>query len=98
MGDVIPFPPEVDYWGGCRFCRKNDGCLSIGPVHWYVCHRHRVKWCVGENLFSAWRHETETTWAENAVLLAGYVEVKSLNAPRHTYELSPDQAALPIPF
>jgi RecA-family ATPase len=23
--------------------------------HWFVCHEHKVKWCVGSNLFSGWR-------------------------------------------
>ena len=51
--------PETDYFGVCPACYTNDGCLNIGPDHWYVCHEHRVKWCVGSNLFSAWRHETD---------------------------------------
>jgi hypothetical protein len=24
-----------------------------------ICKEHKVKWCVGSNLFSSWRHETE---------------------------------------
>ena len=76
MASEIPF--EVDYFGGCPFCRRNDGCLNVHRDHWFVCHLHRVKWCVGSNLFSAWRHESKTTWTANAELLAGYVEVEPL--------------------
>ena len=79
MGKVLQFQQlEVDYFGGCPFCRCLDACLNIGREHWYVCHTHRVKWLVGENLFSSWRHGSEATWTENAVVLARYVEVEPL--------------------
>ena len=91
MGKVIQFrqQPEVDYFGGCPFCRRLDACLNIGRDHWYACGRHRVKWCVGSNLFSAWRHENEAIWARNAALLAQYVEVEPLSPPQRTYNDSP---------
>ena len=76
-GKLIVLAP-VDYWGGCPKCRKNDGCFSIGPEHWYVCHKHRTKWCVGENLFSGWREQTNQERSRNAVLLSTYRIVEPL--------------------
>jgi len=48
-----------DDWGLCPYCGKTDGCHSVGPDHWYVCHEHKTKWWIGSNLFSTWRHLTE---------------------------------------
>jgi hypothetical protein len=27
--------------------------------HWMFCREHKTRWCIGSNLFSSWRHETE---------------------------------------
>jgi hypothetical protein len=54
--DSIATLPRVDNcFGGCPTCHETDGFLNIGRDHWFVCHRHRVKWHVGSNLFSGWR-------------------------------------------
>lgn len=47
------------YFGLCPICKKTDGYINIGRGHWYFCKEHRVRWCVGANLFSTWRDETE---------------------------------------
>ncbi len=50
------------YFGYCPECgplRYRDRCLNIGRAHWYYCEEHLVRWCVGANLFSGWRDETE---------------------------------------
>ena len=83
MSNVIQFEPRprfTDYFGGCPKCWRNDGHLNDGPDHWYVCHKHKVCWFVGSNLFSAWRHEDEAVWDENAKLLSTY---KVVDAVRH---------------
>ena len=48
-----------EYFGVCPQCHKNDGCINVGRSHWFYCKEHRVKWCVGANLFSSWRYQTE---------------------------------------
>ena len=75
---VIEFPDmaKLDYFGVCPKCFRNDGYLNIGRDHWYHCREHKLKWWIGSNMFSAWVHESESTWAANAQLLAGYREVK----------------------
>ena len=52
---VIEFPDmaKLDYFGVCPKCFRNDGYLNDGPNHWYHCRRHKLKWYVGSNLFSA---------------------------------------------
>jgi len=47
------------YFGCCPICGRNDGYMNIGKGHWFYCKEHKVKWCVGANLFSSWQHETE---------------------------------------
>jgi hypothetical protein len=61
-----------DVCGGCPVCGGNDGFLNVGRAHWFVCDKHKTKWCVGDNWFRCWRFETEEIWRENARLLAGY--------------------------
>ncbi len=45
-----------NHFGVCPTCRRQNGCHSLGPVTWYVCDIHRVKWNIGTNLFSTWRN------------------------------------------
>jgi hypothetical protein len=47
------------YWGVCPVCHQTDGCINIGKAHWYFCKEHKTRWCVGANLFSTWRTQTE---------------------------------------
>ncbi len=61
-----------EYWGVCPRCKRNDGYLNIRRVHWFVCHRHRVRWWGGENLFSTWRWETDADWKRNARRIRDY--------------------------
>ena len=77
---VIAFPPRFasDYFGGCRACGKNDGFLNVGRDHWFVCHEHKQTWCVGSNLFSGWRDQTEADWARNRETLKSYSVVEPL--------------------
>jgi hypothetical protein len=48
-----------NYFGVCPKCCQTDGYLNIGESHWFFCREHKLKWCVGWNLFSSWQHETE---------------------------------------
>jgi hypothetical protein len=68
----------VDYWGGCPRCGKNDGCVTVGREHFYVCDEHRVRWCVGANLFSSWREMSEEDHRKNWKRLSSYRDVEPL--------------------
>ena len=65
---MIPTTNEGCYFGGCPVCGETDGYVNHGPSHWFVCDAHRVRWYVGQNLFSSWKDETEgeqqANWAE----------------------------------
>ena len=76
--NVIPFAPrDTDsYFGGCPVCHRSDGYLNIGRGHWKVCHAHKVRWFVGENLFSTWKDETENDWRRNHDLIGAYPKVE----------------------
>lgn len=67
-----------DHFGGCPKCGGDDGYLNVGRGHWFVCRRHKVRWFVGANLFSNWRHEEDWEWEENEKELEGYEEVEPL--------------------
>ncbi len=80
MSNILEFSAG-DYFGVCRKCGHNDGYLNIERNHWFVCHRHKVKWFVGSNLFSRWRNETEDEWIKNASLLFHYREIEPKECP-----------------
>jgi hypothetical protein len=49
-----------DGWFGlCPECQQVDGYINIGKSHWFYCKQHQTRWCVGINLFSSWRDQTE---------------------------------------
>lgn len=79
--NIISFP-TIDYFGGCPKCGRNDGYVNVGQEHWFYCEPHRMKWCIGTNLFSGWQEESETIWRRNAHKLAAYREVEALE-PQH---------------
>ena len=47
------------YFGACPTCGGCDGYLNVGRSHWFYCEKHKVKWCVGSNLFDSWKDQTE---------------------------------------
>ncbi len=67
----------VDRFGGCPVCHDYDCCVNVGRSHWFICREHKKKWCVGSNLFSGWRHESEEDWRKNAAEIADFEEVES---------------------
>jgi hypothetical protein len=87
-GCTVQCPPE-EYFGVCPQCAKNDGYLNVRRAHWMVCHTHRVRWWVGENLFSTWKMESEGDWAENHAILARYAEVEPLMPPTEEADWNP---------
>ena len=85
---------EDGHFGKCPDCKSYSGlCANIGSAHWFYCDEHRVKWHVGDNLFSAWRHQTEEDWRFNFEKLADYREVD----PEHCECVSCVLARLPSP-
>jgi len=48
-----------------------------------VCHEHKTKWFVGNNLFADWQSEREVDWLGNAVLLGQYQDVKPIDNKRY---------------
>jgi hypothetical protein len=67
-----------DYFGGCPECGRQDGYLNVGRSHFIICDEHKVGQCIGENLFSSWKDETEGDWDRNRKLLEGYTPVEFL--------------------
>lgn len=64
-----------EYFGGCPECGRTDGFLNVGRSHWFICKQHKTKWCVGSNLFSSWRYESEVDWERNRARLASYRKI-----------------------
>lgn len=62
--------------GHCPVCdRAADRVYNIGRSHWCVCDEHRLKWCLGSNLFSGWQRESPGDWVANELRLGEYEAV-----------------------
>lgn len=70
-----------DSFGVCPHCGRNDGYLNVGRAHYFICHQHKMKWWIGDNLFSSWRHESETDFQDNRELLQSYQEIDPPSPP-----------------
>jgi hypothetical protein len=66
-----------DYFGGCPEC-GDANYLNVGKTHFICCEEHKMRDCIGENLFSSWKDETEEVWDRNRRLLEGYTDVEFL--------------------
>ena len=64
-----------DYFGHCPVRGHENYYLNLGRAHWMVCDECKIKWLVGENLFSSWRTEDRETWRQNFERLNRYREV-----------------------
>lgn len=72
--------PIVDtdlYFGACPKCGQSKH-LNVGRNHWACCPEHKVRWPVGENLFSSWHYETPEIWERNARQLDDYEIVEPI--------------------
>lgn len=57
----------------------SEQVLNVGRAHWLVCHKHRARWFVGANLFSAWKRERQEAWVQNDRILRSYHDVQPVN-------------------
>jgi len=71
---------ECNYFGICPRCDQDNpgeqSMLNIERDHWYYCDEHKTKWCVGSNLFSVWRQESEADWAFSIAYLDDFETVE----------------------
>jgi len=63
------------YFGHCPVPGHENYYLNVGRKHWMVCEKCRIKWLIGENLFSSWRQESADVWQRNAETIKEYEEV-----------------------
>jgi hypothetical protein len=75
---------EDDYFGLCPICHKTDGYANAGRSHRFFCKEHKTSWCIGSNIFSDWRHQTEEEQRRiwNEIGLADFQDVKPYSHPR----------------
>ena len=70
---VVEVPVEEPApFGACPECGKSDGYRNIYRLHFFYCDEHRLSWCVGSNLMSSWREESEEDWRSAWEHLKGY--------------------------
>jgi hypothetical protein len=89
------FNLAVDYhFGVCPVCHKADGFANAGRSHRFYCKKHKKSWCVGSNLFSSWRDQTEEEqrkiWIE--IGLESFEDVKPYNGPPGFWEATGERS------
>jgi len=72
---TLIFDDDENYFGHCPVPEHENYYLNIGRSHWMVCDKCKIKWFMGENLFSSWRTQSEETWKRNEETIAGFEEV-----------------------
>ena len=75
MPKEIIFDDDENYFGHCPVPDHENCYRNIGRSHWMVCDTCRIKWFMGENLFSSWRSQSEETWKANAETIKEYEEL-----------------------
>jgi hypothetical protein len=80
------------YFGLCPHCHCHDGYINVGREHWFVCDEHKVRWCVGANLFDSWREQTEDEQRRiyNERGIGEYAEIEPYQEPQ------PDHVDVPV--
>jgi hypothetical protein len=77
--DLHSKPEYLDHhFGVCSICHRYGVHVFVGREDWFACHRHRVKWLVGENLFSDWIYKTENELVAGAARIATYRVVNQI--------------------
>jgi hypothetical protein len=97
-------PDEGDHFGNCPRCWETDGLLKTdghlpddgGRGNWFVCRKHKIKWCVGTGLISTDLSSEEYLRCE--YLLASYQTVEPIHDFRCTAEYSDKVRMLEIPL
>jgi hypothetical protein len=95
VGEVVSLEDRKAAFGNspdgvCPTCKRDGLMLNVHKTHWLVCRQHKVKWCVGSNLYSNWQHETEEDWQRNTHELEGYAEVKPFHPSQPRRVPAPD--------
>ena len=76
MTDSRPVVFDDDnYFGHCLVPEHENYYLNIGREHWMVCDKCRLKWFIGANLFSSWRHQNKDVWVANKKKLRLYRDI-----------------------
>ncbi len=69
---------EDNYFGHCKFPeheminRNVKDRNGFGKTHIMCCDECKICWCIGHNLFSGWRYETEEDWNRNYEIIKNY--------------------------
>jgi hypothetical protein len=66
---------DDNYWGHCANPEHENFYLNVGRAHWMVCESCRIKWLIGDNLFSSWRSQNMRIWEANHKKLRDYEDL-----------------------
>ena len=63
-------PTTYCVYGDCPLCGRNEGIINRGRMHYMVCHKHQVRWNIGDNLWD------ENDWPDCDDVLWMYRDVR----------------------
>jgi hypothetical protein len=79
----------TNYFGGCPKCGRSDGLYNVYKDHWFVCHTHKVRWTIGSNILSSWRHETQDEQRERWAVVDDYQDIEGEALPEGAWSRDP---------
>ena len=65
-----------EYPFGACYCGNGGKYFNVNRTHWFYCDDCKTMWCIGSNLFSGWRSESEKIWEDNKEKYKNYKEIK----------------------
>jgi len=65
-------------WGMCPVCGKHNGYVNLGAEFWIICHQHKTKWSIGDDLLAGWQDQSASQFYKVENILSKYNEVYPL--------------------
>lgn len=75
---VSPATGHNDFFGVCPVCHSGGERIDVGRVHWLVCHRHELRWLLGEDLIESFPQQTPAEQESARERLSAYQVVEPL--------------------
>lgn len=73
MVDILKY--KIKTLGCCPVCGKSGPFMNIGRDCYGFCQKHKTKWLIYSNLYSAWQNENEIIWDENERFLSDFIDI-----------------------
>jgi hypothetical protein len=87
-----------DEFGLCPICHRIDGYANAGRSQHFYCKEHKMSWCLGSNILSSWRKQTEEEQRKiwNEIGLDEFEDVQPYFYTRGDRKPDPEESEIPF--